>query len=154
MSDIPGDIHPILRQLYDYWLAKRPGDKLPGRQHFDPLDIPDLLPHLSVFDVVREGAAVRYRGRVVGTRNVDIFGRDITGQWLDEKYPRDEYDKLAVTFHEAIADREPNYLRSKLKIPNREFIAYERLLCPLAADGETVDMLFGAFVEVEEGVAG
>ncbi len=151
MSDVPDDIHPILRQLYEYWLAKRPDGKLPGRQHMDPLDIPDLLPYIYLLDVVGEGTEVRYRLRLVGTKNVDLFGRDLTGQWLDENYSSTEYDKLAGPLYQAIADRAPKYQRSKVKIPNREFISFERLMCPLAADGETVDMLFGAFVEAGEG---
>lgn len=60
---------PEQRCLYEYWHSKRPSDAaLPGRQHVDPLEIPSLLPHLFLIDVVREPLRFRYgsnfRGRL------------------------------------------------------------------------------------------
>ena len=37
--------HPRVARLYRYWLSIHPpGGGLPGRQHFDPVDVPELLP--------------------------------------------------------------------------------------------------------------
>ena len=38
--------HPKTRRVHDYWREIHPGKNLPGRQHFDPLDIPDLMPQI------------------------------------------------------------------------------------------------------------
>jgi hypothetical protein len=34
--------NPKVLRFLDYWLSLKPAEGLPGRQHFDPLDIPDL----------------------------------------------------------------------------------------------------------------
>lgn len=38
--------YPQLQRLLDYWKAKGPAGALPGRQHIDPLDLPDLLSNI------------------------------------------------------------------------------------------------------------
>jgi len=35
-----------VKSLYSYWRAISPPGRLPGRQHFDPLDVPRLLPNI------------------------------------------------------------------------------------------------------------
>ena len=75
--------HSGLRALYDYWHGRRPGARLPGRQHLDPLDIPGLLPNLMLVDVA---APDDLRFRLVGTALVGWFGRDTTGLALEDVY--------------------------------------------------------------------
>jgi hypothetical protein len=41
------DWHERLARLYAYWRAIRPApDALPGRRHFDPVDVPWALPSI------------------------------------------------------------------------------------------------------------
>lgn len=40
----PADCEPKIRAAYDYWRRIHPAQGLPGRQHFDPANIPRLLP--------------------------------------------------------------------------------------------------------------
>src|SRR3546814_7649374 len=83
---LPEDAAPKIKALYDYWQSIRPNDlALPGRRHFDPLDIPELLPNIWMLDVKRD--PLRFRFRLIGTEIVRFTGRDSTGQWLDEVYP-------------------------------------------------------------------
>src|SRR5436190_8237553 len=70
-----------------YWRRIRPdAGQLPGRQHFDPLEIPRLLPFLGLADVIYTPAP-RFRVRLIGTRLVDIFGGGVVGNYLDELIP-------------------------------------------------------------------
>ena len=63
-ADSRVDGHPRFRRLAEYLAAKAPPGKLAGRQHIDPLEIPDLLPHLMLVDVIPEaGGEPRYRIR-------------------------------------------------------------------------------------------
>jgi hypothetical protein len=134
--------HSRHEQFYDYWLEKSPGPGLlPGRQHIDPIDIPLLMPWIFLIDVVREGDRLRYRHRLVGTQISEWMGYDTTGKsYLDWLLP--SYDKVVET-------GQPHFHAPDVGMPlsaELEQLRYSRLLCPLAADGRTVDMLAASFV--------
>lgn len=80
--------HPRAQRLYGYWRSIAPQGALPGRQHFDPMDVPDLLSCLWLLDVQRDPFRLRYR--LAGTAIVEAIGREVTGQWLDEAHPHIE----------------------------------------------------------------
>jgi hypothetical protein len=134
-----------LQRLYDYWCSKRRGARLPGREEIDPLELPDLLPKLFLLDVVTSGAARRYRFRLTGTEFVNAFGPHLTGRWVDEIGPPGRTGPLIAAYETVVATRRPHFWRSVIKPPDRNPLRYRRLICPLAADGETVDMLIGVF---------
>jgi len=134
------DWHPKVRRLFEYWNTRRPDpDLLPGRQHFEPLDVVDLLPHLWI--VEHDKAAGRLRYRLVGTRIVEAIGRDVTGRWFDEVHPE---AAQRAGYLRAVAG-----LRAGVPIWRRgrpwyrvdpEIFEAERMLLPLARDGRQVDM--------------
>ncbi len=130
--------HPGLRALYDYWGERRPGPRLPGRQHLDPLDIPMLLPNVMLIDV-GEGDDLRFR--LVGTALVGWFGRDATGLPLKAVYADRDWERILEDYRYAIRERRPCLRRNTIARPGGLAQSYQRLLLPLARDGETVDML-------------
>jgi hypothetical protein len=146
--------HPMMRRLLDYWRGKCRGHRLPGRQDIDPLDIPELLPHIAMYDVVREADRMRFRIRLLGTANVQLMGSDCTGQFLDEQMRPEDAARIVATHRLATDERRPHYWRSFLSTPGREHMHFERLLLPLAADGQTVDMVLALFLAVEPPSAG
>jgi len=77
---LPDDMHANIRQLAEYWLQIHPNDGLPGRQHFDPIDVKRMLADLWLVDVV--GRPPRYRYRLVGTQMVEYLGLEPTGRGL------------------------------------------------------------------------
>src|SRR5215813_216703 len=79
-------LHPKIARVLAYWRAIHPAaGVLPGRQHFDPMAIPDVLPGIWLLDVEREPLRLRYR--LAGTRIVESIGREVTGLWFDEVHP-------------------------------------------------------------------
>jgi hypothetical protein len=135
---------PLLRTLNAYWWSIKPAEGLPGRQHFDPLDVPRLLPWIYLFDVVPQpDGGRRYRFRLIGTGLVSTFGRDSTGSWLEELYDPEEAARATVGLERVVSARCP--IEGALSLPTREkkVMRFRRLVCPLAADGRTVDMLLG-----------
>lgn len=75
------------QELFAYWRSIFPVKGWPGRQHFDPVDIPHLLRMLALVDVVRDNGTVRYRFRLLGTDLTTRAGRDMTGRWMEECFP-------------------------------------------------------------------
>jgi len=147
---LPKEAAPQIKALYTYWQSIHPeggpeGKALPGRRHFDPIDIPDLLPNIWLIDVVRDAqhdGAPRFRFRLVGTQIVKFTGRDATGLWLDEVYPAYETTE-AYRAHRAVCESgEPHYRKSGvISNPGRKYVEAERLYLPLAEDGRTVDII-------------
>ena len=133
---VPDDCHPKIAAILDYWRSRRPGAGLPGRQHIDPADIPDLLPNLWMIDVVRN--PMRFRMRLVGTRVVAYAGEDNTGRWIDERWP--DYDDTAL--RQVTESQEPSWWRGPSQLrPEKTYVELERIRLPMARDGSTVDMI-------------
>ena len=135
-----------LRQFYGYWQAKSRDGLLPGRQDIDPVEIPDLLPWMMLVDPVPAEGGHRFRIRLVGTGIVARAGRDATGKWYEELFQPRDVERFSAIYTRNHDSRQPHHFRSDYdieRLQGREHIRYERLLCPLAGDGTTVDMLAG-----------
>ena len=113
----------------------------------DPLDVPDLLPWLTLVDAIWEGEGkrLRLRCRLIGTEVVTRFGRDITGLYAEEAYPEDYLAQALETYGAIIESRRPHLSRHQIPIEGRETAEYDRLILPLAGDGDTVDMFLACF---------
>ena len=136
---VPAIEAPLLKQLYADWQARRRGRTMPAREDFDPLDLKYILGKLLLIDVLQRPP--HYRFRLVGTELVVRSGVDLTGKTLDD-YPDPEYREfMRQRYTAAVVARCPlSSIQTPLVVDNR-IRRYEALLLPLAADGETVDML-------------
>lgn len=133
---------PRLGRLLDWWCEKVASlDRLPGRQHFDPLEMAALLPHLYMADVVAGGA--RYRWRLLGTELNALAGRDVTGRHFDEIYAPDIYDNVVASLAAVVRDRQPMRSYGTYAFAARAFVGFEAMEVPLASDGKTVDIILG-----------
>lgn len=129
------------QRFYRYWEQSAPPGILPGRQHFDPLDIPDLMPWVIMFNVNRKQAAIRFQFRLVGTGVVERYGRDMTGKFFEEAYRDETLERQIKTYTEVAVTANPSSTRQKVPVADKEFVDYERLILPMASDGQTVDLL-------------
>lgn len=66
---------------YEYWRGKAADRAMPRRTDIDPTEIPKLLPHVRLVDVVGPG---RYRYRLVGTAAQALHGSNPTGRLVHE----------------------------------------------------------------------
>jgi hypothetical protein len=84
---------------------------------------------------------LQFRFRLIGTELVDRAGFDLTGKSLDA-YPNPEFRAIMRQGYTAVVEsRRPlRSVQTNLVVDGR-VRRYEALLLPLAADGETVDML-------------
>ncbi len=141
-GELPPDCDARTRRLFDYWQAIRPvGQQFPGRRHFEPTSLPDLLRWLWLIDVQR--VPLRFRCRLAGTGHREMVGAEVTGAWIDEMRPgftktRSYADFVAAAGGETIWRRSPPDLRA-----DKRYVETELLVLPLAEDGATVDMLLG-----------
>ena len=134
------DCHEKIQQMIEYWLSIHPVSGLPGRQHFDPVDIPQLLPNLRLLDVI--GDPPRFKTRLMGTVLLDFFGQEQTGCWFDELYPNFKQSKTCADLCDAVATKLPNWRRgAPALVYEKDFMTVERVYLPMARDGVNVDMI-------------
>jgi len=152
MADQPDTWHSKIREIFDYWRRIHPAaDVLPGRRHFDPVDVPALLPNMRLIDVHRE--PLRFRYRLVGTRVVEAHDHDMTGRWLDDEHPEFRADTpLLREYRGVIEDRRPSHRRGRpvFGVNAEKYAAVERILLPFAQDGATVDLLLAFTVFLDQ----
>ena len=140
--------NPLIARFFEYWLSIAPAGRLPGRQHFDPLDIAELMPRAWILDVVREAGRARFRYRLVGTREVQTLQREVTGQWLDEAHPHlNGSPQGFARFHFIAESGKPTYRKGRVTfVHHKDDRIVENCILPMARDGATVDMIAGCSV--------
>jgi hypothetical protein len=136
--------YPLLAKFYEYWLSIRPSAALlPGRQHFDPLDIPDVMSRVWLLDVDRSEGRPRFRYRLVGTKEVETLQREVTGMWMEDVHPRLKEKPALFDRYLFMAEHgEPTYRKGFVNFSHkREHVRVENCMVPLARDGRIVDII-------------
>ena len=131
---------PILGGALAYWRQKRNGRTMPSRRDIDPSEIPKLLPHLQLIDIVRD----RFRYRLIGTALVDAYGKNYTGQFVDEFFDKSRSQFITEIYNSIVAARQPGFLRSRYVTAKGISLIANRLYMPLFDDNRDLNMILGA----------
>jgi hypothetical protein len=123
-----------------YWRRKAAGRAMPRRADIDPTEIPKLLPHVRLVEVVGTG---QYRYRLVGTEVRKLHGPDPTGRYVHETvtgaigariialYDECVHSRRAIYFETEFVDDEASKLHRRSKV----------IFAPLSFDGTAVDQI-------------
>ena len=125
---------------------------MPRRADLDPTDIPRLLPHVMLVEVLPDG---RYRYRLIGTANSQEHGVNATGRFVDEVLKGSEYRAHVLRLYdECVRERRSIYSESLfLSDPGGVVERHTKVLfMPLSEDGATVGQVFVAqvFLHVDQ----
>lgn len=137
----PPTLRPQFVRMHDYLSSVAPAGSLPGRQHIDPLDFPDLLTFVNLVDVEYGESAPTFRFRLVGTTQTIMAKRDISGLSVEDAVLPSFAARIIGNLRRVLATACPLYDRFSMPHPNREFIDSERVYFPLAGDGKIIDMI-------------
>jgi hypothetical protein len=134
-----------IKRMYGYWRSKCEGDRLPPRRAIDPVEIPRFLPQITIVEVVPD--ARRYVYSLVGTKEVEIRGRDPTGKSVLEGFFGPSVDDALGCYDAVVRTRQPHYDDTPYITPDGRFSDDETLFLPLSEDGEHVSriLVFGTF---------
>ncbi len=102
-----------------------------------------FLPHVILFDVERREGKYRFRHRLTGTHFQEIFGREVTGLYIEESGSLESFESVYRRLAAVVDDKVMTYGVAPSPVRDKDFVQYEHLTFPLASDGTTVDMLFG-----------
>lgn len=132
--------HPLLHQLYEYWDSKRAGRAMPARHDLDPIEIPELLRHLILLDIMHD--PLRFRVRLYGTGVTELHGHDLTGRFLYEDGLTPIGQQTRPWNARTVESREPHYtVGDYTDISDGRIGTFYRLGLPLSSNDDTVDML-------------
>ena len=130
---------PAVKAMYRYWRSKCQGDRLPRRADIDPLEFPRLLPNVTIVEVVADER--RYIYRLVGTKEVEVRGRDPTGRSVLEGFFGPSVEDALRCYDTVVASRLPYYDDEPYVTPDRRYSDDETLFLPLSEDGDTVNRI-------------
>jgi hypothetical protein len=133
---------PVLLELFQYWDRKRGDRPMPARRDLDPTDIPRLLPHLRITDILEGGTRFRYR--LVGTAVVEAYGAGFTGKYTDELYSGERRLNIERNYRIIREKKRPMFLRSRYVTLKGFDVIANRLMAPLSDDGVEVDRVIAA----------
>lgn len=138
--DLAADLrrYPDLAEMLAYWSARRGDRRFPARTHIDPTEIPSFLPRIMLADVA--GDPLDFRYRLVGTALCDTHWFDFTHKSPRELEPPEFGQLVWNDYADTVRRAEPT-AHVVVFESLRAVHYYARIVLPLAADGERIDML-------------
>lgn len=139
-------MYPTLRELYEAWNSLREEERLPSWKEIKTLNLRRWSHNLVLIEVV---GGNKYVYRHYGSRFKELFGKDMTGNSLD-KLPEAQQALILFEYDYVRTKRGPAW-RSYTGDFDGELVTWERLVLPVATNGQDIDMLMVGAYEVRKG---
>ena len=143
----PYETEPLfarVRELHDYWLAKRGNRAFPSREDIDPFELKPLLPCLIIAEVHQNPLRIRFR--LAGTAVTEANRCNLTGRWLDELDLCSGLDTWLGIYQRVLDSRAPVFGVSSGTLDGMELFKSAWGIFPLSQDGRTINQL----LEIED----
>lgn len=138
MQDWLNTCHPDIRLVLEYWQNKCAGRLMPARSDIDPGEIRRFLPYITLVDVVDDDQ--RYVYRLIGTKEVDLRGRDPTGKSVVDAFFGVSRANVLAKYDTVCKTRAPFHEWDNFQVVDR-YVGEENLFLPLSDDGATVNKI-------------
>lgn len=129
----------VQRDFLAYWREQAGDGIAPRRRDFDVLDVPMLMPHAIIFDILRDPPDFRYR--LVGTAQRYMSSREYTGMKMSEIDGRGPGSKIWSILEEVRVSRKPAYHSIPYIGPKKDFMKLNDLFLPWTDDTMETDMI-------------
>jgi hypothetical protein len=131
---------PLLLEAAIYWASKRSSRFAPFRSDISPIDLPrQLLPHLVIAELLHDPFDVRFH--MVGAAMVEKFGRDFSGERIDDLMRDDYAVYIRGLFRRVYDTASPVYSESSFRWDLGRHGRTRRLMLPLTIDGHRVSQV-------------
>lgn len=144
----------VLAELHAYWQRCCQGRVYPARADIDPIDIPSLLEHVFLADVLQDPLDFRYR--LVGGHIVEHAGRNVQGQTvrglMADGGPQEQalQEKAMLVGQAVAATQAPVFIDlSYRSVTSNSRKRLHGLLLPLGQPGESPNMVLGGLQFIE-----
>ena len=131
---------PFFLGLYRHWEAKRDGRAYPIWRDFDPLELKPWLGAINVVEI--EPDTGQFKFRIFGQSSVSLLGVELNGRYADE-LPDYVVETVLKDYNALLAGRAPLYRVHNIG-GGVVTLSVQRLLMPLSARGDALDMILTA----------
>ena len=128
-----------VQSIYRYWLSKHQGGRLPRRADIDPLELRQLMPQITIVEVVPDER--RYVYRLVGTKDVEVRGQDPTGKSVLDGFFGPSVEDVLHCYDTVVKTRAPHYDDEPYVTADHRNPNDASLFLPLSDDGENVNRI-------------
>lgn len=137
-----------VRAAREYWERCRGDRKMPARADLDPAEMKVFLPHIILWDVLRDPLDFRYR--LVGSEVERNSHQRNLGRRLSEIPERQPGSQVWENLKAVVETKEPSERQLPYVGPFKDFKTVRQVTLPLSDDGETVNivMLVCEFVPI------
>lgn len=136
----------LTTRLIDYWNRIRKNDEIPDFKRNNPTSIADLWERCFVLYIIPPNYSA-YRYEYIGEKIQEIYGRDITGTFVDAKNRMSINDVIIPrlqTVKTLIEIKTPQEDSGQLPTRNGKFIKYRIVLLPFGnSEGVVTHILIG-----------
>ena len=133
------ELSSVQGKFLAYW-RKQAGDRVaPWRADFDVLDVPALMPHAIIFDVLIDPLDFRYRH--FGTRQREMSLREYTGLKMSEIDGRGPSSKIWSILDTVRMNQEPAFHSIPYIGPKKDFLKLNDLFLPWVDDNIKTSMI-------------
>jgi hypothetical protein len=131
-----------LRMLLEHYLEARGDRRMPSRRDIDALRLGPALPIIWISEY--EPAAATFRYRLAGEEVNEIWGFSVAGHLLSDFVQPERFGPTNDSFLKVLRDEAALIASGAVYRCSGRIGIGERLVLPLASDGETADGLIGA----------
>ena len=133
---------PALRNVIRHWAQARGGRRMPGWDDLKPSAIKEQL--TIIWSWRFDPVSCEFIGRLAGERIESVLGMSVRGARMSDVFARHDY-AMAFARHTRVMT-EPAFFRGHGLVFRHldRFDIGERIILPLADDGEHGDGIFGA----------
>jgi PAS domain len=142
-AEMLADAENVFQLVYSYWNALRGERTMCSRAEIDPIEMRDVLTHLILLDVTRDPFDGVFC--LTGSDVEQGYGFPLTNLALSQIWA--SRDAFALNEYERVAAGTlPRFSTNLCENARQVRKKVSRLLCPLSADGVSVDAILGAVI--------
>ena len=144
MADFAHVQHPLLQLLLAYYLDLRQGRPVPRRSQVSPLDIPQLLSHVFLYEFDR--TSQDFRIRLAGSVVAEKVATARSGARLSDVFPPAVFPVVLQRYRRVCVERLVMHNIGRIFHLLGGTGTGERIVMPLQGDDDRTDFLIGATV--------
>ena len=115
---------------------------MPARTDIDPVALDAALPILWLCDY--EADTERFRCRLAGEKISGLYGGPIAGRYVEDIIETDRVAEVMTRYRRVVSEPAIGHAAGRVYLHRDRRLVGERILLPLATDGETADGVLGA----------
>jgi len=130
----------LVLSLHRFWLDARGSLVFPDRSNFTPEKLLPWLGHIQIVDVIDGGGDFLHR--VIGTKIVEVVGRDLTNKYVSECQYEIGTEAMLERYRETAEKREPKFRKGTvIWARDKSWLDYQLVTAPISTNGTQVDQM-------------